>query len=456
MSVQYDITKYGAVGDGKTHAGQAIHRAIDAAAEKGGGTVIVPAGVYLTGSIILRSNITLHLEPGSVLLGSAKPEDFPLWRSDWEGEAPNGQPGRRPMIGGEGLRNIAITGRGTIDGAGKWWWQNMKTMTPPNVRPTLIRFVDCYNVRIEGITVINSPSWTVTPLACDNVTITGITIINPPDSPNTDGINPDSCRNVRISDCHIDVGDDCITIKSGKETDQRRQYRACENITITNCTLLHGHGGVVIGSEITGSVRNIAISNCVFIGTDRGIRIKARRGRGGVVEDIRASNLVMDGVLCPIVVNLFYGCGAWGDKKVTETGPMPVNEGTPRFRRFRFSNITARNVKYAAAYILGLPERFAEDMIISDCSLLLDPENTKAGEPAMASVVAKHCRAGFIARNVDRLTLRNVDVADQLGSAFFVENGKHVDLRHVVARTPDGAHEPIELRGVVDGTVIEA
>jgi len=450
----YDITQFGAVGDGSTFAGSAIHSAIDAAAGAGGGTVVVPAGRFLTGSITLKSNITLHLEPGAVLLGTGNPDHFPLWRSKWEGTAVDGQPGRAPMIGGEGLRNIAITGRGTIDGAGKWWWQNMKTMSPPNVRPTLIRFVDCYNVRIEGITVTNSPSWTITPLACDNVTITGITVINPPDSPNTDGINPDSCRNVRISDCHIDVGDDCITIKSGKETDNRQRYQACENITITNCTLLHGHGGVVIGSEITGSVRNVVISNCVFIGTDRGIRIKARRGRGGVVEDIRASNLIMDGVLCPIVVNLFYGCGAWGDKKVTETGPMPVNEGTPQFRRFRFSNITARRVKFAAAYILGLPEMFAQDMIISDCSLHLDPDNTESGTAAMASVAKVQCRGGFTAQNVDQLILRNVDVAHQVGPAFSIENGRSIELRGITARTPDESVEPVELRNIVDSSVI--
>jgi polygalacturonase len=451
----YDVTEFGATGNGVAFDGRAIQRAIDAAAGAGGGTVVVPAGRFLSGSIVLRSDITLHLEAGAVLLGTGNPEHFPLWRSRWEGDDAGGQPGRMPLIGGEGLRNVAITGRGTIDGAGKWWWDNLKTMSPPNVRPTLLRFVDCYNVRVEGITAVNSPSWTVTPLACDNVTITGITVINPPDSPNTDGINPDSCRNVRISDCHIDVGDDCITIKSGKETDRRRQFRPCENVTITNCTLLHGHGGVVIGSEITGCVRNVAISNCVFVGTDRGIRIKARRGRGGVVEDIRASNLLMDGVLCPIALNLFYGCGAWGDRKVTETGPMPVDDGTPRFRRFRFSQITARRVKYAAAYILGLPERFAEDIVVSDSSFLLDPENTESGTPDMASVVGRHCRSGFVARNVDGLVLRDVDVSDQVGPAFRVENARRVELRGVVARTPDDGVEPIELRGVVDATLID-
>ena len=244
----------------------------------------------------------------------------------------------RALISGENLDNVAITGRGTIDGRGQMWWEMMRQLESSMkiIRPRLIRLVDCRNVLVEGVTLTNSPAWTLNPLACDNVSIRGLTVINPPDSPNTDGINPDSCRNVRISDCHIDVGDDCVTIKSGSEDQPRREYRACENIVVTNCTMMHGHGGVVIGSEMSGGVRNVAISNCTFVGTDRGIRIKSRRGRGGVVEDIRVSNIVMDRVLCPLAINLFYGCGAWDDPKVLDKSPKPVDETTPRFRRLRF------------------------------------------------------------------------------------------------------------------------
>jgi hypothetical protein len=360
-----------------------------------------------------------------------------------------------PMIGGEGLRNVAITGRGTIDGRGQWWWQAMrdKTLAPHNVRPTLVRFVDSTNVRIEGITATNSPSWTVTPLACDNVVITGVTVVNPADSPNTDGINPDSCRNVRISDCHVDVGDDCITIKSGKETDNRRAPRACENVTITNCTLVHGHGGVVIGSEISGGIRNVAISNCVFVGTDRGIRIKARRGRGGVVEDVRVSNLVMDSVLCPLTVNLFYGCGAWGDAKVTDQSAHPVDAGTPRFRRLRFSNITARGVKWAAAYVLGLPEMFVEDVAYDGISIYMDPDNTAGGAPVMAPNVPDCCRAGIIVRNVERVALRNVDVSDQLGTGLSIASARDVVVDGVVLRTSADGVPLVQLDDVRDASV---
>jgi hypothetical protein len=200
-------------------------------------------------------------------------------------------------------------------------------------------------------------------------------------------------------------------------------------------------------------VRNVTISNCVFVGTDRGIRLKARRGRGGVVEDVRVSNLVMDGVLCPFVVNLFYGCGAWGERRITDTSAYPVDEGTPRFRRIRFANITARRVKYAAGYVLGLPEMFVEDVSLDDVSIHLDPANTEAGHPAMASVVAEHCRAGFIARNVKSLSLRNVEVVDAVGAALFVENADRVTVADFESRSIEPAEVCLRFSDVRNGYV---
>jgi polygalacturonase len=432
--MQYDVKQFGATGDGRTNDTASLQAAINRCADGGGGTVSVPAGGYVTGSLWLRSNLTLDLHAGATLLGSQDVDDFPVWTSAWEG--PGVKPGRAALLCGEGLENVAVTGRGTVDGRGKVWWDHYHAAPGKLRRPFLCRIVDSRNVLIEGVTFRNSPMWTVSPLACDNVTISRITVVNPPDSPNTDGINPDSCRNVRISDCHVDVGDDCITIKSGKEDEGRRQLRPCENITVTNCTLEHGHGGVVIGSEMSGNVRNVTITNCVFVGTDRGIRIKARRGRGGVVEDVRASDLVMDRVLCPIVLNLFYGCGAWDDPKVTDQGPQSVNAGTPRFRRLRFSNITARGIQYAAAYMMGLPEMFNEDVIFENCSFFMDPNCTVGGSPAMAPGVPDHCRAGVIARNIKRLTLRNLDISDQLGPAITVSGAKDLQLTDITLRTP--------------------
>jgi polygalacturonase len=420
------VTEFGAVGDGRSLATSHLQAAIDACGAAGGGTLVVPAGRFVTGTLWMRSNVTLHLEPDAVLLSSDRVDDFPLWSSDWEG--PGVKPGRAAMICGEGLENAAITGRGTIDGRGERWWDSQRKDPGALRRPLLVRFVDSRNVSFDGVTLCNSPMWTLSPLACDNVTVCGVTILNPPDSPNTDGVNPDSCRNVRISDCRIDTGDDCITIKSGKEDDGRRTLRACEGVVVTNCTLAHGHGGVVIGSEVSGSVRDVSISNCVFTGTDRGVRIKARRGRGGVVEDVRASNLVMDDVLCPIVVNMFYGCGAWGEAKVTDTNAYPVDDGTPRFRRFAFHHITAQRTKYAAAYILGLPEMPVEDMTISEYAAYLDDSNTHAGQPAMASVCGEHCRAGIVGRFTRGLTLRGLTVTGQIGPAIQISDSDALTL----------------------------
>ncbi len=194
-----------------TNDTSALQAAIDACSARGGGTVLVPAGRYLTGTLFFHSNITLHLVAGAVLLGSQNPADFPVTPNRWEGAE---QLTHARLLAGNDLKNIAITGRGTIDGQGESWWRafDEKTLTHP--RPRLIGFADCTNVLIEGLTLTNSPAWTVNPVRCENVNIRGLTIINPPDSPNTDGINPDSCRLVRISDCYVSVGDDCITHQS--------------------------------------------------------------------------------------------------------------------------------------------------------------------------------------------------------------------------------------------------
>jgi hypothetical protein len=296
---------------------------------------------------------------------------------------------------------------------------------------------------------VNSSRWTLRPTACDNVTIARVTIVNPPDSPNTDGINPDSCSNVHISDCHIDVGDDCITLKSGSEDDGRAEHLPCQNITIMNCTMLHGHGGVVMGSEMSGGVRNVAISNCVFSGTDRGIRLKSRRGRGSVIEDLRVDNIVMDNVLCPIAINLFYECGVRDASLVTDQSPKPVGPGTPQFRRLRFSNITATKVKYAAVFVLGLPEMSVEDVTLEGVSLYLDPQNTKGGSPVMAPGIPDMCRAGLCVRNARNVKLRRIDVHNQVGPAVVIDHSTDVHVSDLYARR-DGQHALI----VVDGAAV--
>jgi polygalacturonase len=410
---------FGAKADGITLDTAAIQFAIDACTARGGGTITVPAGRYLTGALFFRDNITLHLEAGATLLGSQNPADYPVTPNRWEGAE---QLTYASLMAGNGLKNIAITGRGTLDGQGDFWWEGFREKTLAYPRPRLIGFTDCQNVLIEGVTLANSPAWTVNPVRCENVNVRGVTIINPPDSPNTDGINPDSCRLVRISDCYVSVGDDCITIKAGTQHEHPERRAACRDITITNCTLERGHGGVVIGSEMSGDVQNVVISNCVFIGTDRGIRMKSRRGRGGVVENVRITNLIMDGVLCPFTMNLYYHCnGAKGDTIVSDKNPRPVDDGTPAFRNIHYSHITAVDVKIAAGFFYGLAEMPLEDISLSNISISLTG-GADADYPEMADDIPSMSQAGFFIRNARRVRLDNVQVYNQLGPAFDVDD----------------------------------
>ena len=413
----FNVRDYGATGDGATLDTRGIQSAIDAAAQTGGGTVFVPAGKYFTGSIFLRDNITLFLDAGAILLGSENPADYPIVTMRWEGVT---RETHASLIAGDGLHHIALTGRGTIDGRGAIWWQKHRAKTLDAPRPRLISFANSNNVLIEGVTLTNSPAWTINPVRCENVTVDKVTIVNPPDSPNTDGINPDSCCNVHISNCHVDVGDDCVTIKSGVEAEKLELRAPCENITVTNCTMVHGHGGVVIGSETSGDVRNVVISNCVFVGTDRGIRIKSRRGRGGLIEDIRVTNVVMRDVLCPFTMNLYYHVNARGDKTVSDKQPRPVNDGTPRIRHVHLSHITARGAKIAAGFVYGLPEMPIEDLTLDDISITMD-RMAEAGYADMADDIPQMQAVGLFVRNVRGLRLRDVEITNQIGEAFLVE-----------------------------------
>jgi polygalacturonase len=403
----------------------------------------------VTGSIFLRDHITLHVDAGATLLGSQDCADYPVIESRWEGA---GQETHAPLIAGHGLQNVAIVGRGTIDGQGAVWWTMHREKTLQHPRPRLIAFTDCMNVLIEGITAVNSPSWTINPIGCENVTVDKVTVINPANSPNTDGINPDSCRNVHIANCHVDVGDDCVTIKAGKEGGDPDGLAPCENITITNCTMVHGHGGVVIGSEMSGGVRNVVISNCVFTDTDRGIRFKSRRGRGGVVEDIRVTNVIMERVLCPFTMNLYYGCGAWGDKTVSDKRPHPVTEGTPRFRHIHLSHITAREVQYAAGFVYGLAEMPVEDVLLRDVSISMSQE-AQAGYPDMADDLELMQRAGLFIRNARGLRLLNVEITGQLGPALTLMDVADVEISGCTTQTPS-ADGPVILMHNVDGAFV--
>ncbi|MEC0330489.1 glycoside hydrolase family 28 protein [Paenibacillus macerans] len=421
----YNIADYGAVRDSGALATRAIEAAIAAASEAGGGTVVVPAGTFLTGAIFMRSNIELRLSPGAVLSFSTDPNDYPAVESRWEGVK---REVHASCIYGEDLENVSVTGSGCLNGNGEPWWDKHRNR-PEELkfpRPKLISFDRCRRVSIKDVTLVNSPSWTVNPICCRDVTIDNVSILNPADSPNTDGINPESCTNVRIGNCNIDVGDDCIAIKAG--TEDTKERIPCENITIVNCTMVHGHGGVVLGSEMSGNIRNVTIANCVFKQTDRGIRLKSRRGRGGVVEDIRISNIVMEDVICPFIMNLYYFCGPRGkDKYVWDKNPYPVTEETPNFRRIHFSGITARQVHASAGFLYGLAERYISEITFDNIDISM-AEDAIPGRPAMMAGISDMARRGFYLGNVRDVRFSRVTIENHEGPAFYIENGDDVEI----------------------------
>lgn len=385
---------------------------IDAAAARGGGRVVVPAGTYRTGSLRLRSHVELHLEAGAVLEFVPDPELYPVVVARWEGVE---REVHAPCLYAVGEEGVAITGLGTIDGSGAAWWQRFRQGDLDYPRPTLIGLHECRRVSIRDVTLRSSPAWTVHPCRCEDVTVSGVRIHNPADSPNTDGIDPESCRDVRISDCHIDVGDDCIAIKAG--TEHATSPAVTENVTINGCTMVHGHGGVVLGSEMSGGIRNVVITGCIFQGTDRGIRVKTRRGRGGFVEDVRVSNLVMDDVMCPFVVNPFYFCGPEGDEpQVSDRDARPVDAGTPVLRRIHIAHVTARRVHAAAGWLFGLPEQPLSEITLDDVAVSF-ADDARPGVPAMAEGVEPVVRGGFQLGNIEASRFSRVTVIGADGPA---------------------------------------
>lgn len=419
----FNITSYGATETGL--ATGAIQQAIDECFAQGGGQVVVPSGRFLTGGLRLRSNVELHLSAGSVLSFSTDPADYQVITARWEGVK---QEVYAACIYAEDAENIAVTGFGTLEGNGADWWHLFRNH-PEDLaypRPTLVSFQRCENVTLRDFRCLNSPSWTIHPLLSENITIDSLKIKNPADSPNTDGIDPESCKNVRISNCHIDVGDDCIAVKAGTEGTKERV--SCENLTITNCTMVHGHGGVVLGSEMSGDIRNVTISNCVFQETDRGIRLKSRRGRGGTVEDIRVTNIVMDKVICPFIMNLYYFCGPGGKEPyVWEKKAYPIDERTPDFRRIHFSNITARNVQGAAGFIYGLAERFISEITFDNIAISM-AEDSKGGVPAMMTGIEHMTNRGFILGFAQGISFHQVSLANFEGPAFTLEDTQEIEF----------------------------
>lgn len=424
----YDVKDYGAIGDGVTMNTVAIQKAVDACAAAGGGKVVVPAGVFMSGPIHLKSHIEFHLSAGAIVRGSANRADYPP--QDMESHGYRFNEWLASLVTGYKLENVSITGRGVLDGHGKPWWGEIDAGRGGQ-RPVTIYLCDCDRVLIEGVTVMNSPAWTVLPLLCRNVTIRDIAIKNPwKPYHNCDGMDIYSCRNVHITGCHVDTGDDGICLKSlpdffvsscgAKTVDYSKPRIPCENVIIDACHMEHAHSGVGIWAEVIGGMRNVAVSNCVFDGTRTGIRINRYPQPGGYVKDVRIDNIIMRRVESVFEVSSYF------DVAKMEEGPD--RETTPVFENIHISNVTATQARFACE-MYGLPDMPVRNVSFSNISIEADK--------------------GFDIRNAENITLDNVTVTCP-GPAVMARDARNLELHRMTAAAPQAGIPAIQLANTHD------
>jgi polygalacturonase len=419
----FSIIKFGAIADGITLNTKSINAAIDACHKKGGGVVIVPAGLWITGPVVLKSNVNLHLKKNAVLQFTDDKSQFPLVKGNWEGLP---QMRNQSPLSATDAVNIGITGQGIVDGNGQAWrmvkkekltesqWKNLvasggvlsednKTWYPSEqfkkaspmknpgeitpekdeafynsvkdfLRPNLLVITNCKKVLLEGVTFQNSPAWCLHPLMSEHITVRGITVKNPWFAQNGDGIDLESCKNTLIENSVFDVGDDALCMKSGRDAAGRKRGMPVENVIIRNCTVYHAHGGFVIGSEMSGGARNIWVTDCTFIGTDIGLRFKTTRGRGGIVEKIYIKNISMKDIPGEaILFDMYYmskdPVALAGEKReAPKVEFQPVSEATPQFRDFHISNVVCYGAE-KAIFIRGLPEMHVKNIVLENMVL---------------------------------------------------------------------------------------
>jgi polygalacturonase len=428
-ATRVSLPDFGAVGDGHYLCTEAFASAIDALTAKGGGHLDVPRGVWLTGPIVLKSNIDLHLDAGAVIQFAADENLYPLIKTSFEGldtrrcQSP---------LSANNAQNISITGDGVIDGNGQYWrplkkskvtesqWKKFTAvaggvepkkgywvpsegyargeaganMNVPNatteaewlaikrfLRPVMVSLVGCKNVLLQGVIFQNSPAWNLHPLMCENIIIDHVLARNPSYAQNGDALDLESCKNALIVDSKFDAGDDGICIKSGKDADGRKRGIPCENVVVDGCTVFAGHGGFVVGSEMSGGVKNIMVRNCQFLGTDVGLRFKSTRGRGGIVENIFVDGVSMTDIeTYALTFNMYYGgksvaealADGDGDKEVK---PMPVDETTPIFRNIDIRNVVCNHAGFAMEFN-GIPEMPIDNISLKNVDIQADHDAT--------------------------------------------------------------------------------
>ena len=482
-----NIKDFGAISDGETLNTQVFADAIEELSKKGGGTLIVPSGVWYTGPIVFKSNINLHLEKGALILFSSNFDLYPLIETSFEGL--NTRRCQSP-ISGNGLENIAITGEGSINGSGQDWrplkrdkvsdrfWKQkiesggailnnnmwfptegakrgyvMSDMNVPMVdltedewldikgflRPVMVSFINCKNILLEGVLFENSPAWNIHPLMCENLIVDNISVRNPGFSQNGDGLDVESCKNVIIVNSSFDVGDDAICIKSGKNEAGRRRGIPTSNVLIDNCKVFQGHGGFVVGSEMSGGANNIVVSNCQFMGTDVGLRFKSTRGRGGVVENIYIKNINMFDIATEaFLFDLFYGGKSAvealedGDVVNVELIDIPaVDETTPVFRNIYVEDLVCRNAR-RAMHFNGLPEMNIENINVKNVSITAEigAELSESKDVLFQNVnITPREGAAFILKNVTNFKGENLGYPEQLKQVVEISGEKSDNIK---------------------------
>jgi len=456
------LTDFGAVSGGQELCTRAFSSAIDALSIKGGGRLIIPRGTWLTGPVTMKSNIELHTEAGALVLFSGNKDLYPLVKTNFEGfdtyrcTSP---------INGRNLENVAFTGKGVFDGSGDAWravkkekltesqWkklvasggvvsENGKTWYPSEqfragekvaemnvprqlktieefekirdfLRPVMISLVSCKKVLFDGPTFQNSPAWCIHPLLCEDLIVRNTTVKNPWYSQNGDGLDIESCKNSLVHDCNFDVGDDAICIKSGKDKEGRDRGVPTENLIVKNCVVYHGHGGVTVGSEMSGGVNNMHVSNCTFIGTDVGLRFKSNRGRGGIVKNIFISNIEMINIPAQAIsFDLFYGGKSVsealeeGDQK-TEPAVFAVSDETPQFRDISIRDVNCKGA-FQGIFLQGLPEMNLENISLEN--------------------IRMEAEYGLIAKDANNLKIKNLTLVAKKKPAMDLKNCRNISL----------------------------
>ena len=428
------VRDFGAVGDGVTEDTVAIQTAINCMPR--GARLVFEKGTYLTAPLCLKSHITLEFREGAVLLGSTDKTKYPKIPGElpdlngeqtvhfgtWEG---NAVMMHQALVFAEYAEDITIVGPGRVDGNAQnaGWWIDVKSYTVG--RPRLLFVNRCDGVRVHGIHARNAASWQMHPYFSKNIDFIDMFISAPKDSPNTDAIDPEACDRVDIIGCRFSVGDDCIAIKSGKIDIGRAFKTPANRHTIRNCLMQFGHGAVTLGSEMAGGVTNLTVNRCVFIGTDRGLRIKTRRGRGkdAVIDGVLFENIRMEGVITPIVINMWYNCcdPDRNSEYVWSRKHLPVDERTPYLGEFTFRDMECLDCEAAACYCDGLPEMPIGSITLERIRFTF-AENARPFKPAMREFMEEFLKVGMYFDNVKKLSVSEVSVEGVIGDELIANN----------------------------------